>query len=305
VKKPGVYEGYYISMLVPGVALLLIFNIAPMVGLAMAFQRYTPSAGIFGSEFVGLRNFEVLFSLPAFPQVVRNTLIISVSKIILSLAVPIFFALMLNEARNRFFKRTVQTVVYLPNFLSWVIVGSMFINFFSSFGVVNGVLQFFGLPEPIIFMASNTWFRPIVVFTDIWKNFGFSAIVYISAITAISPELYESADMDGASRWQKMRFITLPGMTSIIVIMATLALGNILNAGFDQIFNLFNPSVYETGNVLDTYTYQLAFGQGATRGAVQRFDLATGVGLLKSSIGFALIVAGYRLAYQFADYTIF
>jgi putative aldouronate transport system permease protein len=298
------HEAYYISMLLPGIIMLCVFSIIPMLGIVIAFQRYVPARGILGSEFVGLRNFQVLFTMPNTIRVIQNTLIIAVTKIILNIAIPVFFALFLNECRVKWLKRTMQTIVYLPNFLSWVIVAAMFVNIFSVTGVVNAMLSFFGNKRPIVFMANNTWFRPIVIFADVWKNFGFNAIVYIAAITGIDPNLYESAETDGAGRWQKMFHITLPSIASAVVLMSTLALGNILNAGFDQVFNMYNPAVYQTGDILDTFTFRLAFG-GSGIFNVQRFDLSTAVGLFKSLISFVLIIISYRLAYKFADYTIF
>jgi putative aldouronate transport system permease protein len=296
-------EAYYVSMMIPGVVMLIIFSIVPMGGIIMAFQRYVPARGILGSEFTGLNNFRVLFTMPNTGQVIINTLIIAVSKIVLNIAIPVVFALFLNECRIKWLKRTMQTIVYLPHFLSWVIVAAMFVNIFSVTGAVNTLLSFLGNKRPIVFMADNTWFRPIVIFADVWKNFGFNAIVYIAAITGIDPNLYESAETDGANRWQKMLYITLPCITSAVVLMSTLALGNILNAGFDQIFNMYNPAVFQTGDILDTFTFRLAFGGGGV--TIQRFDLSTAVGLFKSAISFVLIVVSYRLAYKFADYTIF
>jgi putative aldouronate transport system permease protein len=293
---------YYISMLIPGVALLLIFSVVPMGGIVMAFQKYAPAKGIFGSAFVGLNNFRVLFRQPNFTQIINNTLIIATSKLALNIAVPVVFALLLNECRIRLLKRLIQTVVYLPNFLSWVIVAAMFLNMFSLSGVFNSLVKLFG-QEPIIFMASNAWIRPIIIFTDTWKTFGFSAVVYISAITGIDPNLYESASIDGANRLQRMLRITMPGIMPTVVLMSTLALGNVLNAGFDQILNMYNPAVYQAADVLDTFTYRTAFGIGNV--SVQRFDLATAVGLFKSAISFVLIVVSYWLANKFADYTIF
>jgi putative aldouronate transport system permease protein len=296
-------EAYYISMMAPGVIMLLIFSIVPMGGIIMAFQRYVPARGILGSEFTGLTNFRVLFTMPNTKQVIINTLIIAVSKIVLNIIIPVLFALFLNECRLRWLKRIMQTIVYLPHFLSWVIVAAMFVNIFSVTGAVNALLALFGSEKPLVFMASNTWFRPIVIFADVWKSFGFNAIVYIAAITGIDPNLYESAEIDGANRWQKMFYITLPCIASAVVLMSTLALGNILNAGFDQIFNMYNPAVYRTGDILDTFTFRLAFGGGGV--TIQRFDLSTAVGLFKSAISFVLIIISYRLAYKFADYTIF
>jgi putative aldouronate transport system permease protein len=294
---------YYISMLIPGAALLIVFSIVPMGGIAMAFQRYTPAKGILNSAFVGLDNFRILFRQPNFAQIIGNTLIIAISKIALNIAVPVAFALLLNECRSRPLKRAIQTAVYLPNFLSWVIVAAMFLGMFSLGGVFNSLVRLLG-GEPIIFMASNAWIRPIIILTDTWKTFGFSAVIYIAAITGIDPSLYESAGIDGANRLQRMLGITLPGMLPTVALMSALSLGNVLNAGSDQILNMYNPAVYQAADVLDTFTYRTAFGIGQSV-SVQRFDLATAVGLFKSAISFALIAVSYKLARKFADYRIF
>ena len=292
----------YHLMMMPAVLLLLVFNVIPIVGLVMAFQRYNPVAPLFGltSKFVGLQNFRTIFLMhPTSQQVIINTLIIAISKIIAFLVVPVSFALLLNECRVQWVKRGIQTMVYLPHFLSWVIAGAMFRQIFSNSGMINTLLVNLGiLQEPLMFMASNTWFRPIVILTDVWKGFGYSAIVYIAAITAIDPNLYEAADIDGAGRWQKMRFVTFPSILPTIILMSTLALGNILNAGFDQIFNMYNPIVYATGDVLDTFVYRT--------GLVNlQFHLATAVGLAKSVISMLLIILSYKLADRYAGYRIF
>ena len=292
----------YHVMMMPAMILLLIFNVIPIIGLVMAFQRYNPVAPFFGlaSKFVGLQNFRTIFLMhPSSRQVIVNTLIIAIAKIIAFLVVPVLFALLLNECRIIWLKRGIQTVVYLPHFLSWVIAGAMFRQIFSTTGIVNTLLLNLGLlSDPIIFMASNTWFRPIVIFTDVWKGFGYSAIVYIAAITAIDLNLYEAAEIDGAGRWQKMWYITFQGILPTIILMSTLALGNILNAGFDQIFNMYNPNVYQTGDVLDTFVYRT--------GLVNlQFHLATAMGLAKSVISMLLIILSYKLADRYAGYRIF
>jgi putative aldouronate transport system permease protein len=289
-------------MMMPGTLFLVVFGVIPIIGLVIAFQRYNPVAPFFGlgSEFVGLKNFNTIFVMhPDSRQVIINTLIIAIAKIIGSLIVPVVFALLLNECLRKGLKRLIQTVVYLPHFLSWVIVGAMFRQIFSVTGIFNTVLQSLKVvAEPVIFMASNTWFRPIVIFTDIWKGFGYSAVVYIAAITAIDMNLYEAADIDGAGRWQKMGYITIPSIMPTIILMSTLALGNVLNAGSDQILNMYNPIVYRTGDILDTFVYRI--------GLINlQFHLATAVGLTKSVISMLLIIVSYKLADRFAGYRIF
>ncbi|MDR1598432.1 MAG: ABC transporter permease subunit [Oscillospiraceae bacterium] len=289
-------------MMIPAVALLAVFKVIPIAGIVMAFERYNPVAPFFGlaSKFVGLQNFRTIFLMhPDSRQVIINTLIIAVSKIALHLAIPVMFALLLCECRVQWLKRGVQTIVYLPHFLSWVIAGVMFRQIFSTTGFINAALVGLRLvPEPVMFMASNTYFRPIVILTDVIKGFGYSAVVYIAAITSIDITLYEAADIDGADRWQKMRYVTFPGILPTIVLMMTLSLGNVLNAGSDQILNMYNPVVYRTGDILDTFVYRIGLQQ-------LQFHLATAVGLAKSVISMALILASYKLADRFAGYRIF
>jgi putative aldouronate transport system permease protein len=254
--------------------------------------------GILASKFVGWHNFEILFMTPNAKQVIFNTIYIAFTKIILGLIVPLVFALLLNECRIKWFKRSIQTIVYLPNFLSWVIVAAIFKNVFAYTGIVNSICAFFGLADPIMFMASNTWFRPIVIFTDVWKNFGFNAVIYIAAIVGVDANLYEAGGIDGANRLQKIRYITLPCIMPTVVLMATLSLGNILNAGFDQIYNMYNPNVYETGDILDTLVYRIGLEN-------LQYSMGTAVGLLKSVFSLLVIVTSYKMAHKFAGYKIF
>jgi putative aldouronate transport system permease protein len=284
-------------MLLPGMILLILFSIVPMFGVAIAFENYIPTRGILKSEWVGMENMIYMFQLPDSKQVFINTVVISIAKIIAGLIVPLAFALLLNEVRISWFKRTVQTIVYLPHFLSWVILSGIIINILSLDGIINHLLKFFGI-EPIMFLASNIWFRPIIVLSDIWKEFGFSTIIYLAAMTAINPALYEAAELDGANRFKKLAHITLPGITTTVVLLATLSLGNVLNANFDQVFNLYNPLVYTTGDIIDTYVYRTGLVE-------TQYGLATSVGLSKSIISFVLIILSYKLAAKYANYRIF
>ncbi|OAB25064.1 protein lplB [Paenibacillus macquariensis subsp. macquariensis] len=284
--------------MLPACVILILFSYVPMFGIIMAFQDFTPTAGIFGSRFVGFDNFVRLFTLDNIQQVMFNTLYISILKIILGLVVPIFFALLLNEVRNRFFVRSVQTIVYLPYFLSWVILAGVFIEILSpSNGMVNNILGIFGI-DPVFFLGDKEWFPNVIIITDTWKSFGFGTIVYLAALTSIDPSLYEAAEVDGASYFQQMFHITLPGISSIVVLMTVLSIGGILDAGFDQIYNLYNPIVYETGDILDTFVYRLGIKD-------MLFSLSTAVSLIKSIISFVLIVISYRLAYRLTEYKIF
>lgn len=287
----------YHLMLFPGMIFLIIFHIIPMGGLVMAFQNFMPSKGILGSKYVGIDNFKRLFILPDFRNILFNTIIIAVFKIILGMLAAIVFAILLNECKKLMFKRFVQTAVYLPHFLSWVILAVMFSNVFSYNGIINQLVMALG-GEPVMYLISNKWFRPIVIMGDVWKEFGYSAIVYVAAMTNIDLSLYEAAGMDGAGRWKKIIYITIPGILPTIVLMTTLNMGKILNAGFDEIFNLYSPLVYQTGDIIDTYVYRV--------GLIDlQYSFATTVGLFKSIISFILLVAAYKLADKFAGYRIF
>ena len=287
----------YHLMLAPGMLFLLLFHIVPMGGLIMAFQNYVPIKGLLGSDFVGLKNFQRLFRLPTFWNVLKNTVVISVSKLVLVTLAAIVFALLLNECRNLKFKRIIQTTVYLPHFLSWVILAVMFSNLFSYTGIINQLAGLFGR-EPEMFMISNQWFRKILIGGEVWKEFGYSAIVYVAAMTNIDPTLYEAAGMDGANRLKKILYITLPGIVPTIVLMTTLNMGKILSGGFDQVFNLYSPLVYQTGDIIDTYVYRM--------GLVDlQYSNGTAVGLFKSLISFVLLVVSYKLADKFVGYRVF
>ncbi len=285
-------------MLLPGVLVMLLFSYYPMIGIVIAFQNFVPTKGFFRSDFVGWAHFEFLFQLPNFSQVLWNTVFIASMKIVLGLLVPVVFALLLNEVRKALFKRTIQTVVYLPHFLSWVILGGVLIDILSpSTGIVNAALKLFGA-DPIFFLGHERWFPFVLVVSDVWKEFGFSTIVFLAAITSINPTLYEAALMDGANRWKQTWHVTLPGMLPIIVLMSTLSLGNVLNAGFDQVFNLYSPQVYSTGDIIDTLVYRIGLVDA-------QYSLATAVGLFKSIVSLVLISVSYFLAYRLANYRIF
>ncbi len=285
-------------MLTPAVVLVLVYAYAPMVGIVMAFQRVLPGKGIFGSPWVGLDNFAFILRMPNILQVLWNTIRIAGLKAAAGVVVPVTVALMLNNVTSQAFKRTVQTIIYLPHFLSWVILAGIFIDILSpSEGVVNHILGLVGIP-PIFFLGNDKVFPWTMVVTDVWKSFGFGAIVYLAALTDIDPTLYEAAVMDGASRRQQTRHITLPGISGTIIMLSTLSLGNILNAGFDQIFNLYSPLVYRTGDIIDTLVYRIGI-------ANYQYGVATAVGLFKSVVSLLLIGIAYKLAAKWADYRIF
>ena len=285
-------------MLLPCVILVLMFSYYPMVGIVIAFQNFNPVKGFLHSKFIGWKNFEYVLNMPDTYQVLRNTVFISFMKIAAGLAVPILFAILLDLVRRNSVKRTIQTIIYIPYFLSWVILSGILIDILSpSEGIVNNFIKALG-GEPIFFLADPESFPLVLVITDVWKNFGYGTIIYLAAITSIDPMLYEAAFMDGANRFKQILHVTLPGITPIIILMATLSLGNVLNAGFEQVFNLYSPVVYSTGDILDTFVYRIGLINN-------QYGVATAVGLFKSVISFVFIAAGYRLAYKYADYRVF
>jgi len=284
-------------LIAPAMILTLVFSYIPMGGLVMAFQDYKPWLGILGSEWVGLDNFAKIFEFEASVNAIRNTLIISTSKIVLGLVVPIFMAILLNEVRHNGIKKGIQTLVYLPHFLSWVTVAGMLRDILGLDGLFNLVLSRFGV-TPIFFLGEPEMFRTILVVSDLWKGFGFGMIVYLAAITNVDPQQYEAAEIDGATRLQQTRYVTIPSMLPIIIVMATLSLGNVLNAGFDQVFNLYSPLTYSTGDIIDTYVYRQSLLNG-------QFSYGVAVGFFKSLIGFLLTIIAYKLANKYANYKIF
>lgn len=295
-RRPGA-AAFHLMML-PAVLLTLVFSYLPMAGLAMAFQDYKPWIGFVHSDWVGLEHFRYLFEREDGPQVIWNTLIISGCKIVAQLLVPLLFALLLNEVRFTFFKRFVQTLVYMPHFLSWVIFGGILLDLLSVNGLVNRLLaEGFGL-GPYPFLGDGSLFRATVIATDVWKEFGFGAIVFLAALAGVNPALYEAAELDGAGRFKQTIHVTLPAIVPIVVVLLTLSLGNVLNANFDQIFNLYNALVYDKGDIIDTFVYRVGLIDG-------QFSFAAAVGMFKSVISLVLIVTAYWAAYIFADYRVF
>lgn len=288
----------FFIMLLPAFVLVLIYAYGPMGGVLMAFQNFRISDGVFGSPFNGLDNFRRLFAMPNFIPVVRNTVVIALGKMIGGIVVPVVFALMLNEIKHTGFKKSVQTLVYLPNFLSWVILASIFVDILSpSSGIVNEMLGWVGI-DPVFFLGDTTWFPITMIVTEIWRMFGFGAIIYLAALSGIDPSLYEAAQIDGANRFKQTLHVTLPGMLSTIVLMTVLSMGGILDGGFDQIFNMYNPAVMETGDILGTFIF---------RQGIQNVDfaLATAAGLFSSIVSFAFVVGSFILADKLIGYRIF
>ena len=285
-------------MLLPAVVVLLMFAYYPMAGIIVAFQRFNPRLGIWGSPIVGFQHFEFMLRMPETRQVIFNTVFIACMKIVGNLVVPVFFALLLDLVRHNKFKRSVQTIIYFPFFLSWVILGGILIDILSpSTGIVGIATRAVGL-EPVFWLGSPTLFPYVLVVTDVWRNFGFGTIVYLAAITSIDPGQYEAAILDGANRFKQTIHITLPGILPIIMLMATLALGNVLNAGFDQVLNLYNDIVRETGDILDTLVFRVGLLDN-------RFELGTAIGLFRSVVSLIFVTLGYYLASRFANYRVF
>jgi putative aldouronate transport system permease protein len=284
-------------MMLPGLILLVLFSYFPIYGVALAFQKFNPGLGVIKSPWVGLDNFRYLFTLPEFWRIMRNTLVIAIGKTVSLQLCAVLFALMLNEVRARFFKRSIQTIVYLPHFLSWVILGGLMLDLLGSTGLVNQMLRRVGA-TPIVFLGSNQWFQPVLIVTYLWQEVGWSAIIYLAALTGIDPLLYEAAAIDGASHLKQIRYVTLPGIQPTVMLIAVLSLGSMLDAGFEQVLNLYNPVVYPTGDILDTYIYRAGLVSA-------QFSLATAVGLFRSVIRLVLVATGYWLADRYSNYRIF
>lgn len=273
---------YLFLLLSPVVIFFIIFNYVPMYGAIIAFQEFFPLKGILGSEWVGFANFKKLFTGMYFLPVLRNTLIISFGKLIFCFPMPIILCLLLNEVRSTGFKRTIQTITYLPHFISWVVLAGIVIEVLSpSRGFVNYIIQFFG-GKPIFFVGSENWFRTVVVGSAMWRDTGWQTVVFMAAIVSIDPQLYEAAELDGAGRFKKMLYVTLPSIAPTIIIMFIFATGNIITDDFDQIYNLLNAKVKDVGNVIGTYTYEVGLEQ-------MNYSYATAVGLFRNVIALVLV----------------
>lgn len=284
-------------MILPAVILVFIYKYIPMAGSVIAFEDFELSKGIFGSEWVGWGNFTYILNMPDFWPIIRNTLRIAVGKLIFNLIVPIIVALMLNELAHQKLKRGIQTLLYIPNFLSWIILAGMFSDVLGTSGIINSLLAKVGV-GPVPFLTSDSCFPGTMIATDVWKNFGYGTIVYLSALSSIDPTLYETSTIDGASRWAQTVHVTLPGIRPTIVLMALLSMGSVLNAGFDQIYNMLNPMVHGSGEVIDTFVYTMSMSNAM-------YGPATALGLMNSIVSFLLVSIGYILADKLADYRIF
>lgn len=275
-------------MILPGIAYYIVFKYVPLSGSIIAFQDYQILNGILKSPWVWWDNFKFIFSYQDFYQVLRNTAIIASYQLMFSFPAPIILALLFNEVRLMLAKRTLQSMFYLPHFLSWVIVGGIVFEVLASQGVVNIIRGWMGY-EPILYMQQEKFFRGIVILSGIWKEVGWGTIVYLAAISAINPNLYEAAVMDGANRWKQTLYITLPSMFPTILVLFLLNIGNFLELGFDQIYNLLTPMTYSVGDIIETYVYRAGVLQG-------QYSMTTAIGLFQSVIGFALLWIFNRLA---------
>ncbi|MFH5183623.1 ABC transporter permease [Paenibacillus sp. TAB 01] len=280
---------YLYLLLLPCVVYFLVFNYVPMYGVLMAFKDFNFAKGIIHSPWVGLDNFKYMFGLNDFYKVFWNSFYLGVLRIVFGFPLPIILALLLNEMRNLAYQRVTQTVIYLPHFISWVVIGGILVNFLSpAWGLVNIFLKQLGI-DPVFFLADPHYFRPVVVLSSIWKESGWGSIIYLAAIAGINSEQYEAASIDGANRLQKLWYVTLPGIKSTIVILLILRLGQVMNNGFEQIFVLQNPMNLDVSEVFETYAYRVGILGG-------RFSFGTTVGLFTSVIGLLFLLAGNHIA---------
>ncbi|MGN7759956.1 ABC transporter permease [Paenibacillus sp. 22594] len=289
-KLSSVYRSrWFYLMMLPGLLYYILFHYVPMAGTLIAFQNYNLMKGIWGSSWVGFDNFRIIFDNPEFLQIMRNTLLISIYKIIGNMVPDVILALMLNEVRVRWFKKTVQTITYGPYFLSWVIVYGLAFSFLApGSGLISTFVRDMGWGQ-IDLMADKNFFRPMLVLTEIWKNTGFGAIIYLAALASINQEQYEAAVVDGAGRWRQLWHITLPGLRDVFVLLLIIRIGGILDAGFDQVFIFLNARVYDVGDIVDTWVYRYGFER-------LEFGVAAAMGVFKSLVGLILVIGANKLA---------
>lgn len=280
-------------MVLPGFIYFIIFKFIPMLGSVIAFEDYNIIGGIFNSEWVGLKHFRALFTYEDFHRILRNTMILGFCKTILIFPIPVILSLMLNEVRGLKLKKAIQTAIYIPYFLSWVIVGGLIFDLFGIGGLFNNVRNALGM-ESILVMQKESWFRPIFVLSSIWKDAGWGTVVYMAAMSGIDPSLYESAAMDGASRFQRMRHITFPLLIPTIITLFLLNIGNFLELGFDQVFNLQTPMTYSVSDIFDTYVYRVGIQQA-------QYSFTTAVGLFQSVVGLALVLIFNKLSQKTSE----
>ncbi|MGG1552464.1 ABC transporter permease [Paenibacillus ferrarius] len=282
------YKWLYLLM-VPGIVYYIVYQYVPMLGLIIAFKKYNLMKGMWGSDWVGFDNFRVIFSSPEFPSLVRNTLLISLYRILFNMLPDVMLALILNEIRSPWFKRVVQTITYGPHFLSWIIVYGLVFSFFApGAGLVTTLFRDMGWGDLDI-LTNSEYFRTLLVSSDIWKSTGFGAIIYLAALASINNELYEAAVVDGAGRWRQMWHITLPGIREVFILLLILRIGHIMDAGFEQVYIFLNARVYDVGDILDTWIFRRGIEQ-------MEFSVPAAMGVFKSVIGLVLVVGANKLA---------
>ena len=285
-------------MLIPVVLFYLLFNYLPMSGIVLAWKKYRHTMGIWGSPWVGWNVFKKLFAHPDMSRAITNTLLISALKLACCFPAPIILALFLNEFKNKSYKKTIQTMIYLPNFISWVIIGGLIKTALSyDYGIINNILAMFD-GSRIQFLTTSKYFYPILILSEIWKSTGWGTVIYIAAISGIDPTLYEAASIDGCKRFRLMLHITLPSILPIIAIMLIMQLSNIMNAGFDSVYNLYNPVIYDVADIIDTMLYRLGVEKG-------QFETATAIGLFKNVINFTLLIMGNFITKRLSGYSMY
>ncbi|WP_238178234.1 ABC transporter permease [Paenibacillus contaminans] len=299
-RRKGMLKEYYthrylLLMLVPGILYYIVFKYLPMYGIILAFKDFRIMEGVFASPWIGFKHFSDILDSPDFWFVFRNTLVLSFYKLIFSFPAPIILALLLNEVRAAFFKKFIQTITYLPHFLSWIILSGILMNVLSpSTGIVNVILTSLGF-DPIFFFGDADWFRTLLVSSSIWKEVGWGTIIYLAALAAVDPQQYEAAVLDGANKFQQTIHVTLPAILPMIIIMFIFAIGGIVNDDFDQIFNMYNPAVYSVSDVLSTFVYRMGLEN-------MMYSFSTAAGLFKNIIAFALVIGTNYIVRKYSEY---
>ncbi|MFC4386347.1 ABC transporter permease [Gracilibacillus marinus] len=281
-------------MILPGILYFIVYKYLPMYGLIISFQDYKPYKGIMGSEWVGLEHFARLFSSSEFWMIFKNTLILFGLQVFIFFPIPIILSLMLNEVRHSFFKRSVQTLVYIPHFMSWVVIVSIsYVMLTLDGGIVNSIIDALGF-QPINFLLSEEWFRPMYILQVIWREAGWGTIIFLAAITAVDPALYEAARMDGANRFRQMWHITLPAIRGVIIVLLILKIGDVLELGFEHVYLLLNSTNRNVAEIFDTYVYVAGLQQG-------QFSYSTAVGFFKGGVGLVMVIFANWLAKKFNE----
>lgn len=302
-KKPGLKIRFKKSipiymLLIPAMSLLLVFHYAPIFGIVIAFEDYSPFKGVLGSQWVWLKHFKLFLSDENFWRVMKNTVIINLYQLVFGFPFPVIFALLINELRSNRFKKVIQTISYLPHFLSWVVVASIVTTILSpKTGIINNVLTSVFQIDSIYFLAKPQYFRSILVVSSIWKNFGMSSVYYIASLAAIDQELYQAASIDGAGRLKQTWHITLPGLRNIIIVLLVINIGSLINIGFDQIYLLYNPLVYDVGDVISTYTYRMGIEK-------TQYSITAAIGITQSVVNFALVFSANKLSRLVAGWSL-